>query len=511
MRRTRSIAVLVLLAFLKVPLAAGAQPRIDGEADREPPSEGLLLPEFLRPPSPQTSPNYGRAALEITGALGIGAIWYWSNTSLNGLDWDYDLTWESQRRRFAWFDGWRFDDNEMWLNSPGHPLAGAAYHLLARSNGLNLWDSFLATMAGAFAWEAVVEFKEVVSINDLVFSGLSGVALGEAFFQLGELFRESSDRPVHRALAWVLAAPSEFHRWLDGEPRRRSGQFDGNGRPRRLASHLELSLGGLATRWDTTGTWRGDAVFGFVSDIRPREQQTGWSDRSIATRLEVSGAGGPSGMLMGHLYGKLALPVWEHRSTPGEESARDTRFSLSLATAYRHTEQVFADARDRYGIAHILGPSVSAQTRRGSTTFRLESDVFMDFTAMTSFAAAMEPGAPPRDDGRSVLLNHGYYFGGGYTFTSRAGASRRGFSADVELLAHRVRAFTSRDRFTEWVTKEQPLADLVLAHRLVFRVPLWGAAQLAVQLERHLRAGVLEEVRELRMGRRVQTALAMPL
>ncbi len=126
--------------------------------------------------------SYLTAAIEVAATLGLGAIWYWVQADLNAQDWDYTL--ESMwRKKFLSTEGYRFDNNTMWLNSPGHPISGAFFYLFGRTSGFSSLESFLIGFAASALWEYVVEYREAVSINDMIFTPVGGFAIGEAMYQ----------------------------------------------------------------------------------------------------------------------------------------------------------------------------------------------------------------------------------------------------------------------------------------------------------------------------------------
>ena len=47
----------------------------------------------------------------------------------------------------------KFDRDPFSINQLGHPYQGGIYHGLARSAGLNYWESLLYTIGGSFLWE----------------------------------------------------------------------------------------------------------------------------------------------------------------------------------------------------------------------------------------------------------------------------------------------------------------------------------------------------------------------
>lgn len=76
------------------------------------------------------------------------------------------------------------DHDNAIFNYVLHPYAGAAYYMSARSQGFNMWQSWLYSFAvSTVFWEFGVEaFMEYPSIQDLIITPMGGLILGEAFY-----------------------------------------------------------------------------------------------------------------------------------------------------------------------------------------------------------------------------------------------------------------------------------------------------------------------------------------
>src|SRR5262245_17489100 len=122
----------------------------------------------------------GWGALE----LAIPAWYYWHTQDEQEVDWT----------RPSWKDkltlhSLRFDTNPFHVNAIRHPLTGVGDYQIARSNGFSALESTLfAYLAGAL-WEFCIEYYEDPSINDLIMNGAGGLAIGEPFYQIGQLWR----------------------------------------------------------------------------------------------------------------------------------------------------------------------------------------------------------------------------------------------------------------------------------------------------------------------------------
>jgi len=105
---------------------------------------------------------------------------------------------------------WVVDNDAFATNQFLHPYQGAFYQGLARSSGLNFWESSAYTFAGSLLWEMAGETTRP-SINDQVASGIAGNFLGEPLFRMASLLLETDSRGeprLWRRLAAAVISPS---------------------------------------------------------------------------------------------------------------------------------------------------------------------------------------------------------------------------------------------------------------------------------------------------------------
>ena len=121
----------------------------------------------------------------------------------------YKVSWSSVRRNLH--SQWVIDDDPFEINQFLHPYQGAMYHGIARSAGLNYWQSAVYTFAGSALWEIAGEITPP-SKNDQIASGIAGSFFGEPLFRLSEALihgmhgtRESSG--FWRGLAATIVSP----------------------------------------------------------------------------------------------------------------------------------------------------------------------------------------------------------------------------------------------------------------------------------------------------------------
>lgn len=81
---------------------------------------------------------------------------------------------------------WVVDNDPFATNQFLHPYGGSIYYGLARSTGLNFWESLGYATAGSFLWELGGETGPP-SINDQITTPIAGTFLGEPLFRMASL------------------------------------------------------------------------------------------------------------------------------------------------------------------------------------------------------------------------------------------------------------------------------------------------------------------------------------
>lgn len=84
---------------------------------------------------------------------------------------------------------WVVDTDPFAVNQFMHPYQGSIYFGLARSTGLDYWESLKYTFGGSLLWEIAGE-TGAPSINDLVTTGFGGTFLGEPLFRMASMLLE---------------------------------------------------------------------------------------------------------------------------------------------------------------------------------------------------------------------------------------------------------------------------------------------------------------------------------
>ena len=139
---------------------------------------------------------------------------------------------------------WVIDDDQFSVNQFLHPYSGSIYFGLARSAGLNFWESFLYAAAGSTLWELGGE-KTTPSINDQIATTFGGTFLGEPLFRMANLLLESDEdgKPGfwRELAAAIISPPTGFNRLVFGE------RFDAVYPSHKPATFVRLEVGGTLT------------------------------------------------------------------------------------------------------------------------------------------------------------------------------------------------------------------------------------------------------------------------
>jgi hypothetical protein len=176
---------------------------------------------------------------------------------------DYRVTASTIRRNLH--HSWVTDNDPFSVNQLGHPYQGSIYHGLARSAGLNYWESLGYAFAGSLMWEIAGE-TTLPSKNDQVASGIGGTFLGESLFRMANLVLEKDNLPrFWRELgAAAISPPVGFNRLVF------DNRFDGLFSSRNPAYYSRLQVGASGTTRNDPGAsariTRNEALVDFSLD-----------------------------------------------------------------------------------------------------------------------------------------------------------------------------------------------------------------------------------------------------
>jgi len=216
----RQVFLVTSLLFIAVIEAKAADASQNGVSEETLLGNHVELNEgiFLLQES-QLEGDWASSFYELGGYMLIGAGLYSQEEEAMKVDWDFEVedgfidhVWD----RFTSKDAWKFDNNDFTLNW-GHVYAGMFYHQAFRNNDLSFYQSLTGPIVGSLLWEGVVEYKEVVSINDHVTTIFGGAYFGEALFQTSEMLKRKQGSFAN-VLAAVFNPSQTYGHWYNDRP-----------------------------------------------------------------------------------------------------------------------------------------------------------------------------------------------------------------------------------------------------------------------------------------------------
>lgn len=133
----------------------------------------------------------------------------------------FDRWWHNVKSGPVW------DKDNLMFNYVLHPYGGAVYYMSARSQGFNMFYSFLYGLGvSTFFWEYGIEaFMEIPSIQDLFVTPIGGILIGETFYRVKRYIVEhdyclSGSKFLGTFVAFLVDPVNEVVNLVRGNPAR---------------------------------------------------------------------------------------------------------------------------------------------------------------------------------------------------------------------------------------------------------------------------------------------------
>jgi len=465
----------------------------------------IPLPNYRKLEKPQK--RWGRAVAEGAGHFVYAVASYWIRQDVMKEDWEYQFTWKDQKRRFLFLDGPRFDSNTFQFNWT-HSVAGAMYYNYARVNNFNSLESLLYTMGASYFWEFFVEFKEVVSVNDMIGTPMGGLSIGESLFQVSRVFRDSPPTPLNRFASFITDPIMTLNYWLDRKkdtPKIHEGAAD-------FRHDFRLSWGARGN------TFSGDKTnlkinLGLETEITtlPEYGKTGavsrYSRGTMFTRFNADAALDDKGVYQFDIFAKTVLFGYFNQDIR-ESAAHDKTgysFFLGAGTAFdlvrKRTPTPEEDPEEAYltdklCVINILGPCFDLSLFHNDLKVRFIADAYADFALVHSLAYFPYTDIHEVTNTKSTLLNHGYYYALGFTTSSLLQVNYANLELKGKFKYHYFDSVEGLDRFQDEMAdgEDFPLKDTRFDyHFSVGYIIPNSPIQLVLALEKTDREGWLED------------------
>ena len=448
-------------------------------------------------------PAYGRAALEMLGVLSIGVAQYWANANSNSEDWDFPH-WSDRLSS----SGVRFDNNTHVTNNVLHPMAGAAYYGLSRANGMGVLGSAMYTAASSALWEWMLEFREKISINDMVTTTVGGIAAGEFLIDLASYLNSSpTETNIGQDIAKVtLGFPIWVHDQLDRRlpdpnvPPDNLG-FSSAYNHRFVATYQSAWLTGEADQTEQIqGVALGGRLVSLPGYMRPETFSTTFAQGNFSSgSLDVQFGHGELREANLKFDAVLAGYYGQHTG-PGIYGGL-----VGFATGLEFMTKDTLNQGDQYALVHCGGPEVGGSWRWGEG-YQLDVRVraVADFAAIRSLAFPALQAADPTATYKSSLARYYQY---------NVGVSTR-LATELRLHAARLsaeygwgtyRSIQGFDRFQEDITRDPAGTEVLEDRRLSAALEPPGTPfRFYADLENLSHASSLGGLGARRVERRVQ-------
>jgi hypothetical protein len=452
-----------------------------------PPSAKLALPVEWTPAAEARRPaHHLRSLLEMGAGLALGTGGYWLLMNRNVTDWD-------NPRPLSRFDGsaWVLDNNSIGVNFLGHPATGGFSYSLARANHQSVAGAFGYSTLTSMVWEFVIEFKEKVSVNDVLVTPGAGLPLGEFFYKLG-LYLDTG----HHA-----SFPFDVARWTLGTGVALDRRLDGRDAPNVAAQD---NLGFSSEIWHQFGLRYG------VTDVRtPAEADYGRYELGVAGRLvtlegyrkpralqrsfwgaelstfaadaEASRYGSgfhvvADTMLLGHHVQRF----WrEGQRLVGESLTVGTslgyEYLRSSANRYAGVERAVAlpepelryhapNRREQYGALQLPGIAADFCWQRGWGGLDGSARLQPSFAGLGAESFYLWAASNLEERSKHILHRQGYFYGWGGVVNVSSQLSLGPFRAGFALMYGAYRSQDGLDRHAEQLTVDVPATGSLLRY-----------------------------------------------
>ena len=448
------------------------------------PSEGA---EWAPADEERLRPHHARSFLEMGGGLALGATAYWIFQDRNVADWDNPRP-EERFESAAWI----LDNNSLFVNYLGHPLTGGLSYSFARANHHGVLMSTGYSFLTSFLWEFVLEFKEKVSINDVIVTPGAGLPIGEFVYKLGLYLDTGAGASTAVDVArWTLGTGVALDRSWDGRAAPRVRRRDNLGFSRAIWHEFVAKYGVAAVttpgrddyaRYRVGMSGRLATLPGYLSARSFGRAFHGAEISDLSLEVEASRYGG--GVLMNAdtvLVGYHAQHL--ERAGTGLRGVAITvgssigfGYLKSSANRYRQVEQAVAQPQpkwsyhvpqraEQWGAFNMPGVALDFRAHSGGASLVLSGRSAPSFGSVGAAAFYDFSAANLQEKSKHILHRQGYFYGWGVASSLDARVSLGPWRAGFELGYATYASQDGWDRHIERLTVDVPAQGDVLSYR----------------------------------------------
>ncbi len=526
--RPVGFGILAVLVVLTGALSASA------DSDKSGPGTAFTLADgdSAKPTVTRHRGKTWRALLENGVLLTASTLDYWGSYGHFTVDWQF--TWKTFGRKFFTDESPKLDSNAFYFNWT-HAISGAAYYNMARTNGLDSRASTLFSFGTSFLWETFSEWRELISINDMMFTSFGGPAIGEPLYQIGSYFSHR-DGLLNRVAGFIFNPFLAANNWFDhgAGPDWDSGPDAGWHRFSLYAGLKEdhVSPAGT-TAVDHSGTAYRQFNLGLdmETDTVPGCGQASagrqFLPETLTSRLFIDMSFNASGMeeLQIRTSAVLFGTSWPSVTQAQDGTPRGGNISLGYGTAYElfkkrsvawydSTNEVESGGQSTVGDARFDRPTptqfidklcaispvgaVLVISRFGPRLYvRWTSGVYGDFAMVNALAYNKFTEDHDTTGVKTTLLSWGYYYALGMTMTSDVAVDWRKWRFQAAGSYQWYDSIQGQDRYQYMglITDDFKIGDTRLTYRFKLGYRLRGTpVELALAAEGIDRHGRILEV-----------------
>lgn len=462
--------------------------------------------------------HHVRAGLEVGSVLAVGLVDYMLATTARGgttrpgdTRWGFRYDWPVLREKLIG-TGLDLDTNKLATNYVSHPLAGTLYYTAARSNHLSLAESYAVAVLGSTTWELFGEIRETTSINDLVVTPVSGVAIGEPLMQLSSFFRRGKRRLGTDVLGFLLSPVMVVNHLTDDAHLAPAAELDAYGLPAGPWHRFVLAAGAGVTTQEGEGQARPRASYldeRFSADLRLVNLPS-WSGAGRHSRLFDEGNVSrvrldlalSRGELVDALFSTSLVPAgYYHRDAEldaaGRPRGHGAFVGLRMGFEYGGHDYDRDRARpsDIVALASPLGVAAEHRWTGGGLEVRSALEVSGAIASGTPYAYSAYARGHGADDVLTPVREQGYYHAFAITAAPALEVAFRGLRTTTSLRFDSFRAIEGHDAHEELVKNGPSFADRrTLLRTTLAYVPPGTPWRLALDVQQATRAGSVAAV-----------------
>ena len=401
----------------------------------------------------------GIAGIEVGITLTIATIRYQFDGERKE-NWDFP----SVKQRFT-LEAWRYDNNPFGINYFAHAFEGTIFHLIGRTNNLSLAESAALGFGSSFAWEFLFEFREKVSVNDVIFTPGSGIAIGEFFYWLGQYVDSApADASFGQTVArYTLGLPHAVHRKLGGAPVPSVDERDEYGLRSDIWHRFDIATtaGGLRGEMEElpSSLWAG-RIAGRLVVIdgyrRPGELALAFASGNFTEASFELTVGDDAD---GSRFWAESVLVGVYRQDIEQRSRRGWGWMLGSAISYDYRREQLGEWRERLALLHLPGLAADGELHVGDWTLRTGARVHADFGSLEAIAHQQWKLEHPDETNKTILRKQGYYFGWGGSLRLHGELTSERLSVGGSLLTGVYDSDEGLDRSQEGLTTDVDIDD----------------------------------------------------